>query len=321
MPDTLTALPIENQKFYDRTLLERMKAGFHLYKDAQKRKIKKGNGTTISFRKFDSLPVPTNSLTEGVTPTGSKMNITEITATLKQEGDFIEASDVLITSAIDPIITEASELCGEQAIETLERRIRDVIKSGTNVHYAGGKTSTSALKATDILTATDIEKILRTLSRKNTKKFEDGYYHAIIHPDQAYDLRNTTKWLDASKYAVTTQLLDNEIGRLSGFRFMESTENVEVVEVPAVVDDSTTDADETAAAYNIYKALFYGKNAYGVTDIEGMGAKPNIIIKPVGSSGTADPLNQRGTVGWKAMFVAVIINQNAIVRYETSASL
>ena len=321
MGNTLSTLTVENQKFYDRILLERMIAGFHLYKDAQKRKIPKNNGTQISFRKFNSLGATSASLTEGVTPTGQNLNITEIVATLAQEGGFVEVSDLLITAALDPIIAEASELCGEQATETIEARIRDVIKVGTNVHYAGARTSTAAITPTDIITATDIDKILRTLKRKNIKKFGDGYYHAIIHPDQAYDLANTTKWLDASKYAATTQLLDNEIGKLGGFRFMESTENVAVTEIAAIEDDATTTSvDESRAAFNVYKSLFYGADTYGVVDLEKSSAKPKIIVKPVGSSGSSDPLDQRGTVGWKAMVTAVIIDQNGIVRYETAAT-
>lgn len=307
--NTYTTLTAEQQTFYDRTLIERMKAGYHLYKDAQKRKIPKGNGRTINFRQFKSLGVNDASLTEGVTPTGKKLTIVSIETTLKQEGDFIESSDVLISSAIDPIITECAELCGEQAVETFERRIRDVISKGTNVHYAGGRTSSDEITAADIITSTDIDKIQRTLKRKNIKKFADGFYHAIIHPDQTYDLVNTTKWMDASKYAVTSQLLDNEIGKLSGFRFMESTENVVVKENAAITP------------VDVYSALFYGADTYGVVDLEGGSRKPQIIVKPVGTAGTADPLNQRGTVGWKADFTAIIIDQNGIVRYETTASL
>jgi len=29
------------------------------------------------------------------------------------------------------------------------------------------------------------------------------------------------------------------------------------------------------------------------------GAKPRVIVKPAGSAGTADPLDQISTVGWK----------------------
>lgn len=61
-------------------------------------------------------------------------------------------------------------------------------------------------------------------------------------------------------------------------------------------------------------ALFIGSDAYGVTELEGMGLET--IVKQLGSSGTADPLNQRGTVGWKATHVAKILSQLWMIRAE-----
>jgi N4-gp56 family major capsid protein len=40
------------------------------------------------------------------------------------------------------------------------------------------------------------------------------------------------------------------------------------------------------------------------------------IVKAVGSAGTADPLNQRGTSGWKASLAAKILQQLFMVRLE-----
>ena len=65
--------------------------------------------------------------------------------------------------------------------------------------------------------------------------------------------------------------------------------------------------------------MIIGKDAYGVIDIEGS-SKPQTIIKPAGSAGTADPLNQISTVGWKAMFTAKRLNELCMVRIETGAT-
>lgn len=67
---------------------------------------------------------------------------------------------------------------------------------------------------------------------------------------------------------------------------------------------------------DVASALFLGADAYGVTEIEGMGLET--IIKQKGSAGSADPLNQRGTVGWKATHVAKILSQLWMVRAETT---
>ena len=65
--------------------------------------------------------------------------------------------------------------------------------------------------------------------------------------------------------------------------------------------------------------MIIGKDAYGVVDIAGS-SKPEIFIKQLGSGGTTDPLNQRATVGWKAAYTAVRLNELAMVRIETAAS-
>nr|DAV82297.1 MAG TPA: major capsid protein [Caudoviricetes sp.] len=68
----------------------------------------------------------------------------------------------------------------------------------------------------------------------------------------------------------------------------------------------------------VFGNLIFGKNAYGVTEIEGGGAET--IIKPKGSAGTADPLNQRSTVGWKAIKTAEILVDFYMMRVETGSA-
>ncbi len=69
----------------------------------------------------------------------------------------------------------------------------------------------------------------------------------------------------------------------------------------------------------VYSTLFIGADAYGVTEVEGGGLK--IIIKQLGSAGSGDPLDQRATVGWKALKTAAILSQPFMVRVETASSL
>ncbi len=57
-----------------------------------------------------------------------------------------------------------------------------------------------------------------------------------------------------------------------------------------------------------------GVEAYGTVKL---GKKcMRVITKPLGSAGTADPLDQRATQGWKMNHVAVILNNAFMVRYE-----
>ena len=61
-----------------------------------------------------------------------------------------------------------------------------------------------------------------------------------------------------------------------------------------------------------------GANAYGTTNVEGGGLES--IVKQLGSGGTADPLNQRATAGWKAVKTAEILYDDYIVRIESASS-
>ena len=72
----------------------------------------------------------------------------------------------------------------------------------------------------------------------------------------------------------------------------------------------------------VYSTLVYGQNAYGSVELGGTGRNVQIIIKEPGSSGSLDPLNQLGSVGWKVNgFCSVILQDDFIVRIESGATL
>ena len=68
----------------------------------------------------------------------------------------------------------------------------------------------------------------------------------------------------------------------------------------------------------VFCTLMFGQDAFGTTEIEGGGLET--IIKPKGSAGTADPLDQRSTVGWKGMITAEILVQQYIRRIESGGT-
>ena len=77
---------------------------------------------------------------------------------------------------------------------------------------------------------------------------------------------------------------------------------------------------ETKTAMDVHSTLIFGKDAYGVVDVAGSGAL-QIIIKPHGSAGTQDPLDQRATVGAKvAAYTATILNELWLLRIEHAVS-
>lgn len=82
-------------------------------------------------------------------------------------------------------------------------------------------------------------------------------------------------------------------------------------------EDAGAPDASTKAAPDIHATLVFGKDAYGVIDIEGSG-NLETIIKPLGAGD--DPLNQRATVAGKCAFAAKILNGDWIVRIEHGVS-
>lgn len=299
---TYGGLTAEQKTFYDRTLLSRLLPELVYAKYGQKKPMPKREGDTVNFRKFNSLAAATTPLTEGVTPEGKSLNITAITATVAQYGDFIEISDKIDMVGIDPVLTETGQLLGEQAGLTLDTVARDIVVAGTNVQYAGGKTSRATVTATDVLTSTEARKAVRTLRKAHVKPIDGKYYVGLVGADGEFDLMNDPLWQDVSKYAASSQIFDGEIGKLGGVRFVRDGNN-KIFEGAG------------ASSADVQCTMIIGKDAYGVIDVEGS-SKPEMIVKPHGSGGTTDPLNQRATSGWKALYTTKRLNELAMVRIE-----
>ena len=93
------------------------------------------------------------------------------------------------------------------------------------------------------------------------------------------------------------------------------TADAPVYSVDAGAPDATTHI-----APDVHATLVFGADAYGVIDVAGSGAMET-IIKPRGSAGTTDPLDQRSTVGAKvAAYTAKVLNPLWLVKIEHCVS-
>lgn len=391
---TDSGLSEEMKTFYSDYLIDQ--AGPKLVHDqfGQKHPIPKNGGKVIEFRKYDPLPKALTVLTEGVTPDGQKLTMSTLKSEVRQYGSYITLSDVLLLTAIDNNLVQATKLLGKQAGETLDTITREVLNGGTNVQYAEGQVSSRAqlnggqTDATQnhYLTVDAIRMAVRTLKNQNAEKIGDSYV-AIIHPDIAYDLMSDKAWKDVKDYDPEDWYA-GEIGKIAGVRFVETTEAkifksanltksnatltvkgtvTKAFKVPVTEEITkedafkmagkqitinsgatlytilsaeagaagsasiTVDKEVTAADTNpiatvgggksgraVYSTLVLADNAYGVTDIEGGGLQH--IVKNLGSAGSADPLNQRATVGWKAIKTAERLVEPYMVRIETCST-
>jgi len=285
-------------------------------KFAQVRDIPRNGGTNvIKFRRYGNLSAATTALVEGVTPAGSSLSVTDVTATVAQYGDYITITDVIDYESKDPVLIETAEILGDQMGDTLDQLTRDVIAAGSVVQYAGASSnSRDTVGSTDLIDVDDIKIAVRTLKNAKARKITrminastgiatepvNASYIGLCHPNTTYTLKGLTGFTSVEKYASTVSVMEGEIGKIDEVRFIEST------------NCKTFTGGE--GSITVYATIILGMDAYGITRISGEAVKN--IVKPLGSAGTADPLEQRATSGWKATFVAKILNDAFMVRIE-----
>lgn len=300
-----TGLSSEMKTFYDRVLLERTVPVLLHNKFGQKKTIPAGAGKTVEFRRFSALPPATTPLTEGVPPTLKDITVTAVTATVSQYGDAVGFTDVVSTVTIDPILTETTAILGEEAGETIDELYRDVLVTGTTVFYAGASsTSRVTVGSADIFTVAELRKLVRTLVINRARKI-DGFYQAIAHPRITFDIQGTGEWVTANQYAQTGRQFDGSLGTLYGVKFWES-------------DKAKVFAGAGESGIDVYSMLVFGANAYGVIDLSGHSLKS--YYKALGSAGTADPIDQQQSMGWKVSLGTKILNDPFMIRYECAVS-
>ena len=307
-----SGMSAEMKTFYEKRLIDQAEPALVHDQFGDPYPIPANGGKNIEFRKYDSLPKATTPLTEGVTPDGQTMNVSTVTAEVRQYGGWVPITDTLQLTAIDNNILQATKIIASQAGRTLDTIVRDVLAGGTNVIYApkigeGGAetavTSRATLDATCQLTSDLIARAATQLKAMNADPIGTSFV-GIIHPYVTYELRRDPDWIDVHKYAQPDEIYNGEIGTLHGVRFVETSE--------AKIWKGTG----CPAGLAVFSTMILGAHAYGSTEIEGGGLEH--IVKQLGYGD--DPLNQRASVGWKAHKTAERLVEQYMVRIESCSA-
>lgn len=323
---TLSQVAPGVQAFYDRNLLSRAQPNDVHGRFGQKRPIATRNGNQIKFRRYTQLAAATTPLTEGVTPSGSSLAVTDVVATLAQYGDFITLSDMVSLTNQDAIVTEATDVLGDQAGTTIDQIRRDVLVAGTNVAYANG--AATRLATITKLTTADLDKAIRFLKNQNAKFMKEGIppsdgvgtgairkaYVCLIHPDVEFDVEGLTGFKPVSDYPAQMGVMEDEVGAYKNIRFVTSTN----CKIFANATSVLTAGFKGGTSNDVYASLLIAAEAYGICPLSGQAM--NTTVKALGSAGSADPLDQRSTVGWKATTTTQILNQSWMIRLESLAT-
>jgi N4-gp56 family major capsid protein len=296
---TTSGLSTHLMAYLEKKFLERLKKTTHFDKFAKKKKLGKNLGSTVKWHRWANPAASTTALTESESPDGISLSSTSVTATIAGYGQFAATSDFLNATAINDQMDDMVDLLGYAGGLSIDTLYRNEVDANATVQYAdSGQNSSEANVAsnTDEFIAAEVRKATKTLRTADVPEFEDGMYRGIIHPFAEYSLLSETA---ANTLVVAQSMTDRssleraEVGKLYGVKFFRSS-NIR------------------ASTATVYRNIITGVDAYAGVDLEGMGLE--IIVKPLGSAGTEDPLNQRATVGYKFYFATKILEAARVIR-------
>ncbi len=309
---TTSVLPPAVREYYDRLLLMTAYPQLIHTKFAQKRVLPEKNGDTIVFRRYSRLATVPIPLVDGVTPPGAPLSATDIKAQVSFYGNFVTITNQVELTVEDRVLNESARLLAQNMAQTMDEVTRDVLASTSSVlqcsNGVNGNTPTELTKA-DIdaavktLLGNDAEMISEVVTGANlfaTAPVRPAFW-GYIDTDLLDDLESVANFLHSANYPNQQTVLDAEWGATGNVRWLY-----------------TSVGSVSSATPAVYNNFIIGKEAYAVVHLRSETGE--FYIEPLGSAGAADPLHQRGSVGWQHPFVSRILNDSFMINLMATHS-
>ena len=235
------------------------------YQLAQKETLPPGMGKTVQFTRYERLPLPLFPASEGNTPNSIPLTTAVVQAIVDQWISVVTLTDMGILTVRHPVLRVAQDRLGTQHSELIDRELEDTLAGGTNVAFAGGRTSRSSLVAGDVTNTDLIRQIVANLRNQGAPSLEGGLYAGVVDPFMEMDISKDATFTNASSYSNIRTLLNGEIGTWMGVRWMRSNF------IPIITYMST--AADTAPQFT-FAAATAGLQATGFTAAGG-----NVVIQ------------------------------------------
>lgn len=304
-------LPPAVKDYYDRIILMTAYPNLIYGRAAQKRTLPEKMGKNVVFRRYPKLSTVPIPLKEGVTPQGAELSVVDIKATVSLYGNYVTITDQVQYNVQDKVLNEAAKLLGQNMGQTYDEITRDVLASTSSVVLCSNGQNESTPTE---LTKKDIDAAVKTLVTNDAKMISEVItgstsitttpirpaFLGFMHSNLLDDLETVSNFVDTSRYSKQ-YILDYEWGATGNVRWTY-----------------TSAGSVTSGSPDVYNNIIVGKEAYAVVNLKG--DTGDFYIKPLGSSGSSDPLNQRGTVGWKHGFTARVLNDAFAVNLMCSHS-
>ena len=229
------------------------------YAIADKYPLEAHQGKTFNIVRYEELDLPRTSIVEGTNPAqGRQMTITKVTAIADQWGDYCTLTDVAMLTIAHPILEKATELLGVQAGKVYDREIQQVLEGCTNVQYADNsdpKTNASrnAIGTSDVFAYTDSQVAIANLRDNGAETFEGDYYHGVVDTSVEQDIIAETTFKDAATYSQVIKLIENEIGKWGGVRWVRTNfmQKYMAIAAPEVDTEDEVAGTLTAVSHDV----------------------------------------------------------------------
>lgn len=300
-----------------------------LGKFGQTKPVPRNTANKVKFRRPVPYAINTTPLVEGVTPVAHKISYEDVAVTLYEYGDVAMLTDVIADTAEDPVLNDMSMLAGENAAETIETVCYGVIKAGTNKFY-GASTDSARTDVNDAISITRQHAVVRALRSNRAKPVTrmlsgslnygtspiEGGYIAFAHTDLEHDIRALSGFVSVAEYGSRTPLCPEELGSVQNVRYILSP-----LLVPYESAGGTPGSmkSTSGSAADVYPVIFIGMDAYGHVPLAGKESITPTVCNP-STITKSDPLGQRGSVGWKTYYNAVVLNESWMAVLEVAVT-
>lgn len=310
----------------------------------QQRPLPKNSSKTVVFRRWLpygsttanpnqwSVDAVKHLVQEGVTPAADTLTPQDVEVTMQQYAVLY-----CITDQMEDMHEDGPELADEMKMQTGQRLglVRELVRYGalkgcTNKFYAGGVSRTTVSAK---LTLPLLRKITRSLKLNhgkfitsvlapsamyNTSSVEASYL-VFAHTDCEQDIRDLPGFKETAIYGQRKLAHEQELGSAESFRFILSPELSNIPDSGAAVGALGL-VSTTGANIDVYPVIVAAQNAWGQTMLRG---KESIHVSyiPPGKEDKNDPLGQRGYIGAKNYFSALVLNNGWMAVAEVGVSV
>lgn len=299
--------------YYSKKGLDRLMKKFVFRQACQHDMLPKRSGRTVQFFRYTNFAADTTPTTEGTSGTSLNLTSRVLQATVSQYSAFLTVSDLLRDTAIDPIVTSASELLSYRAglsVDTITRAVIDAESTGTNLNPL----------ATNLRVA-DLRNARHQLQAIDVRPFENNEFLVFAHPFATYDLVNDPDAGGLADIVKYTNPKDSPLVKYADRDLLTSVAGCKVIESTNVFSAGTPVK---------YRTYVFGANGIGCVDLEGRG--PSDVKDPARQSfkinvipGDLSIANPEGKIGaivsYNFVFTTVVLDGPAgiggVYRYRT----